>query len=467
LHQVIRHNALESIPISKREPYPQAVQLWAAHERPAFFGFTFREISNKIKGFQIAVGNHLEIAGALQQLDSGGGQVCRGIYKPGQRLAVKPLNVDLFIGGTGQRPFPAAVCGLSQICSKQFGGYCIIGTMLQGYRRLVGPPSLAGGPIPASLEWLCSSIAIDHFESGSAPVAAPSSGKLKVWTSAFLHFCRADKGLSPNTVSAYSTDLARFAEFCGDRNPAETRVIQDYLDSLYTAKLSPRSIARHLTTLRNLFTFLLREGCVVTDPVSIMAAPRQWRTLPKYLSIQQVDSLLGAPDCKKPTGLRDKAMIEFLYATGVRVSELCGAELGRLNLEMGLVGIAGKGGKDRLVPIGRSAVQAVTAYLASGRPALLKGRASPHLFVSAQGRCLTRQAFWKLLKGFGKKAGIWQRLTPHVLRHSFATHLLEGGADLRSVQAMLGHADITTTQIYTHVLKSRLRSTVDNHHPRA
>jgi integrase/recombinase XerD len=282
----------------------------------------------------------------------------------------------------------------------------------------------------------------------------------------FLHFCRVEKGLSVNTLSAYAADLGRFAEFCG-ANQADAGLIQSYLDSLFMAKLSSRSIARHLTTLRNFFAFLMRERHISTDPVSALSAPRHWHTLPKYLSMQQVDSLLNVADCSKPAGLRDKAMLEFLYATGVRVSELCTAEMAGLSLEVGVVRVAGKGRKERLVPIGRSAVEALSAYLASGRPALLKGRASPHIFVSAQGRCLTRQAFWKLLKGYGKKAGIWNRLTPHVLRHSFATHLLENGADLRSVQAMLGHADIATTQIYTHVLKSRLRSTVDRHHPRA
>jgi integrase/recombinase XerD len=338
--------------------------------------------------------------------------------------------------------------------------------MLQGVGRFGKPPLVAGGPDAACLKRLCCSISVDHSDAGiGAP--PPAVQRLNAWTRAFLHFCRVEKGLTANTLSAYSTDLDRFVEFCGSSDPADTRVIQSYLDSLYAAKLSPRSIARRLTTLRNFFAFLMREGSIKSDPVSVLAAPRQWKTLPKYLSIQQVDALLNAPDCAKPAGLRDKAMLEFLYATGVRVTELCTAELSGLSLDMGIVRIAGKGRKERLVPIGRSAVQALNAYLTSGRPALLKGRASPHVFVSAQGRCLTRQGFWKLLKGYGKKIGIWQRLSPHVVRHSFATHLLEGGADLRSVQAMLGHADITTTQIYTHVLKSRLRSTVDRHHPRA
>jgi integrase/recombinase XerD len=339
--------------------------------------------------------------------------------------------------------------------------------MLLGLRRVVGPPSLGCGPASACLNPLSCGISIDHPEPAPAPVTNPQADRLSAWARSFLHFCRIEKGLSTNTLAAYTTDLDRYLEFCAARNPAETQVIQAYLDSLYAAKLSPRSIARRLTTLRNFYAFLLREGHLDTDPVSVITAPRQWRTLPKYLSIQQVDLLLNAPDCTKPTGLRDKAMLEFLYATGVRVTELVTAELAGLSLDMGVVRISGKGRKERLVPIGRSAVQAVTSYLASGRPALLNGRVSPHIFISAQGRGLTRQGFWKLLRGYGKKVGIWQRLTPHVVRHSFATHLLEGGADLRSVQAMLGHSDITTTQIYTHVLKSRLRSTVDLHHPRA
>jgi integrase/recombinase XerD len=301
---------------------------------------------------------------------------------------------------------------------------------------------------------------------GTGP-ASPEAQRMNAWARSFLHFCKIEKGLSANTLNAYSADLDRFVEFCGSSEVTDTLSIQAYIDSLYAAKLSSRSVARHLTTLRNLYAFLLREGHIVSDPVAALAAPRQWRTLPKYLSLEQIDSLLSAPDSSKPAGVRDKAMLEFLYATGVRVSELCSIELAGLSLEMGVVRVAGKGDKERLIPIGKSAVQAVEAYLTTGRPQLLKGRASRHLFVTARGVCMTRQAFWKLLKNHGRKVGVWQRLTPHVLRHSFATHLLERGADLRSVQAMLGHADIGTTQVYTHVLKSRLRSTVDLHHPRA
>jgi integrase/recombinase XerD len=189
-------------------------------------------------------------------------------------------------------------------------------------------------------------------------------------------------------------------------------------------------------------------------------------TLPKYLTLNQIDTLLNVPDRAAPRGLRDRAMVHLLYATGVRVSELCGLETAGLNLELGLVKVNGKGGKERVVPIGKEAVKVLQEYLGSGRASLLKSRKSRYVFVTVRGGRLTRQAFWKLLKQYGKVAGVWQKLTPHVLRHSFATHLLERGADLRSLQTMLGHADISTTQIYTHVLKERLRAAVDQFHPR-
>jgi integrase/recombinase XerD len=185
------------------------------------------------------------------------------------------------------------------------------------------------------------------------------------------------------------------------------------------------------------------------------------------LNLEEINKIIQAPDTARPTGLRDRAMMELLYASGLRVSELCKVGLADLNLEMGVLRTTGKGNKQRLVPAGKAAILAVRAYLETGRPALLKGRASRYLFITARGGCLTRQAFWRLLAGYGRKVGIFHGLTPHVLRHSFATHLLEGGADLRSVQVMLGHSDISTTQIYTHVLRSRLRDTVEKHHPRA
>jgi integrase/recombinase XerD len=231
--------------------------------------------------------------------------------------------------------------------------------------------------------------------------------------------------------------------------------------------MASRSISRHLTTLRNLYRYLLGKGIVGTDPTANLAAPKQWHNLPKYLNKKQIDDLMAAPDHSKPQGLRDRAMLEFLYATGLRVSELCKARVSDLDANMGFVRIVGKGNKHRLVPVGKAALQAVEHYLMGGRPRLLKNRPSPYLFVTNRGGAMTRQAFWKLLAGYGKKAGMFRDLTPHVLRHTFATHLLEGGADLRSVQTMLGHADISTTQIYTHVMRSRLRKTVDEHHPRA
>jgi len=243
--------------------------------------------------------------------------------------------------------------------------------------------------------------------------------------------------------------------------------VRNYLDSLYQAGLKSRSIGRHLTTLRNFFGFLLREGRIATDPSQYLRTPKQWQTIPKYLNLDQIDKLIQIPDPSRPAGLRDRAMLEVLYATGLRVSELCRVGLGDLDLNYGILRTTGKGNKQRLVPVGKSAIQAVRAWLESGRGAVLKGRSSRYLFVTARGGSMTRQSFWKLLAGYGRKAGIFHGLTPHVLRHSFATHLLEGGADLRSVQVMLGHADISTTQIYTHVMRSRLKETVEKHHPRA
>ncbi len=285
---------------------------------------------------------------------------------------------------------------------------------------------------------------------------------------AFLDNCRIEKGLSPNSLDAYGRDLARFARAFKDcpgfPGPEE---MAGYLDSLARQGLESRSIARHLTTLRNFISFLLREGKLKTDPASLLAAPRQWRRLPKLLNRADIERLLAAPDPASPEGQRDRAMLELLYASGLRVSELCELQLSDLNQEFGVVRVIGKGNKQRLVPIGRSALAAAGEYLRSGRPALLGRRASKHLFVTRRGGGMTRQGFWKLLRNYGMKAGIGCRLTPHVLRHSFATHLLEGGADLRSVQTMLGHSDISTTQIYTHVMRSRLREIVDRHHPRS
>ena len=248
---------------------------------------------------------------------------------------------------------------------------------------------------------------------------------------------------------------------------ASPDVVRRYIDSLYQARMASRSIARHIATLRNFYAHLIEKGVVDTDPTAHLTAPRQWQSLPKYLNKQQIDDLLASCDGSKPQGLRDRAMLELLYASGLRVSELCSVRVSDLEMNMGVVRVVGKGNKHRIVPVGKSALAAVERYLGNGRPQMLKGRGSPYLFVTNRGGAMTRQCFWMLLGAYGKRAGIFHNLTPHVLRHTFATHLLEGGADLRSLQSMLGHADISTTQIYTHVVRSRLRRTVDEHHPRA
>jgi integrase/recombinase XerD len=299
--------------------------------------------------------------------------------------------------------------------------------------------------------------------------AMPSSGTLYGRAKSFLDFCRVEKGLSANSLSAYNIDLQRFSNGIAPLAPhlATAQDLARYVESLYSAGLSARSIARHMTTLRNFYSFLMREGEIKADPSEFLTPPRQWSNLPKYLNRQEIDSLLGSPDASKPTGLRDRAMLELLYATGLRVTELCRLDLTSVERDSGILRVTGKGNKQRLVPFGESAGEAVGRYLTHGRPLLLKGRASRFLFVTARGGAMTRQGFWKLLGGHGKKAGIFRDLTPHVMRHSFATHLVEGGADLRSVQIMLGHADISTTQVYTHVARRRLRATLDQHHPRA
>jgi integrase/recombinase XerD len=294
------------------------------------------------------------------------------------------------------------------------------------------------------------------------------SVELRSRMTAFLNFCRIEKGLSKHSLQAYSTDLSRFLAFLkDDEELAGLDRLRDYLDHLSGTGLSTRSIARHLATLRNFYGFLLREGAIAQDPTEHVRSPKQWQTIPKFLNLNDIEKLMKAIDLSRPTGLRDRAMIELLFASGLRVSELCQVGQGDLDHKLGIVRVLGKGNKQRLVPVGKEALRQVALYQQSGRPALLKGRASRYLFATARGGGLTRQGFWKLLAAYGRKAGIFHGLSPHVMRHSFATHLLEGGADLRSVQVMLGHADISTTQIYTHVMRSRLRETIQKHHPRA
>lgn len=298
------------------------------------------------------------------------------------------------------------------------------------------------------------------------------SEALPAQMTAFLEFCRIEKGLSDNSLQAYQTDLARFFGFVSTSGaspdaPADPERLREYLDRLERDGLSARSVARHLTTLRNFYRYLVQEGALAADPTEHLHSPKQWRTIPKFLGLNDIERIAAAIDTSRPTGVRDRAMLELLFACGLRVSELCGALVGDLDAKLGVLRVTGKGNKQRIVPVGRSALAAVEGYLRDARPALLKERASRYLFVTARGGPLTRQAFWNLLSIQGKKAGIFHGLSPHVLRHSFATHLLEGGADLRSVQVMLGHSDISTTEIYTHVMRSRLRDTVSKHHPRA
>jgi integrase/recombinase XerD len=288
----------------------------------------------------------------------------------------------------------------------------------------------------------------------------------------FLNYCRVEKGLALNTLDAYRRDLCGLQRFCDQRRwPVEKlspEQLRQFLDSRYKARVSSRSIARQLVSIRRFFLFLVKDGVVSSDPTAEIDAPRQWKRLPKFLSTEEVEQLLAAAGAGagEPLGARDRAMLELLYATGLRVSELVKVRSADLNAELGVLRTLGKGGKHRLVPVGRAAIRAIEQYGAARRQ-LLRGKSSEYLFVTARGGALTRQSFWHRLRYYGRKAGIRRALTPHVLRHSFATHLLERGADLRSVQLMLGHSDISTTQIYTHVMRDRLRQVFDRHHPRA
>jgi integrase/recombinase XerD len=287
----------------------------------------------------------------------------------------------------------------------------------------------------------------------------------------FLAYIRIEKGLAENTVQAYGRDLLKFAGFAARNNLDVEKIVRsnlvDYLGTLYRQGLDSRSVARHLASLRQFFRFLCAEGIIHEDPALTIESPRFRRSLPSFLSIEEVDRLLAQPDTKTVVGLRDKAMIELMYSTGLRVSELCGLRVGDLEMQSGCLRCLGKGNKERLVPVGRSALALVQEYLRDSRPRLLGDKASPNLFLSQIGTRLDRIGFWRIIGDYGRKAGLRRKLKPHMLRHSFATHLLDRGADLRSVQMMLGHADIATTQIYTHVVEERLKQVYKAHHPRA
>jgi integrase/recombinase XerD len=290
--------------------------------------------------------------------------------------------------------------------------------------------------------------------------------------SSFLTYVKVEKGLSSNTVSAYRRDLVKFDVFAQKRKLSLEAVsrddLVDFLASLYRLKLESRTVARHLVTLRNVFRFAQIQELITTDPSINLESPKIRRSLPGYLRLEEVERLLEQPDSTTALGLRDRAMLEVLYSTGLRVSELIGLRVSDLDSKVGCVRCIGKGDKERIVPVGRKALLMVEKYLRDARPKLLgKLRGSPTLFVNRRGVSLSRVGVWKIFSGYGKRAGLRVSLTPHMLRHSFATHLLERGADLRSVQLMLGHADISTTQIYTHVVEERLKQIYKAHHPRA
>jgi integrase/recombinase XerD len=290
----------------------------------------------------------------------------------------------------------------------------------------------------------------------------------------FLTHVRVEKGLSANTASAYRRDLAKFHVFAQKRKLALESVsrddLVDFLAGLYRLKLESRTVARNLVTLRNFFRFAQVQELIAADPSINLESPKIRRSLPGYLRLEEVERLLAQPDTKTALGLRDRAMLEVLYSTGLRVSELVGLRVSDLDRSAGCVRCTGKGDKERIVPVGRKALSTVEKYLADGRPELLRSASnnvSVSLFVNRRGVSLSRVGVWKILSAYGRKAGLRVALKPHMLRHSFATHLLEGGADLRSVQLMLGHADIATTQIYTHVVEERLKQVYKAHHPRA
>jgi len=287
----------------------------------------------------------------------------------------------------------------------------------------------------------------------------------------FLHYLIVEKGLSRNTIEAYSLDLTRFLDYLRAKGIRELRDVgkfdvRGFLLSLKRKDLSTKSIGRDLSAIRTFFRFLIQEGILETNPIEDLESPRVAKKLPEILSLKEIKQILEQPNLQTPLGIRDRAMLEMLYATGMRVSELTHLPTHQVNLEGGYVLLYGKGSKERIVPLGSEAMNWATLYLGTARGILAKARESPFLFINRSGRGMTRQGFWKNLRDYARRAGLRKRITPHLLRHSFASHLLERGADLRSVQMMLGHVDISTTQIYTHVTGERLKKVHKQYHPR-
>jgi integrase/recombinase XerD len=286
----------------------------------------------------------------------------------------------------------------------------------------------------------------------------------------FLDHLRVERRLADHTLESYARDLAGLAAFAAGVERAPERLdraaLETFVRQQMASGLSPRSVARAVAAIRGYYRFLVLERHLEESPADDLRPPRAWPALPKFLAIEEVDALIAQPDVTTPRGLRDRALIELLYATGMRVSELVSVRAADLHLTEHYLTCIGKGNKERLIPMGEQAATWIRTYQREGRPAMLKGRSSPRLFVNARGGPLTRVGFWKILKAYGRRANLPRSLSPHVLRHSFATHLLERGADLRAIQMMLGHSDLSTTQIYTHVLEARLRSIYDRFHPR-
>ncbi len=287
----------------------------------------------------------------------------------------------------------------------------------------------------------------------------------------FLHYLIVEKGLSRNTIDAYSHGLTRFLSHLKEKGVQEIGEagkfhVRGFLQALRKKNLNAKSIVRDLVAIRTFFRFLIQEGILESNPAEDLESPKVARTLPEILTLKEIEQILEQPDLRTPIGIRDRAMLEMLYATGMRVSELTQLPTHQVNLEGGYVLVYGKGSKERIVPLGSEALKWVAAYLRNARGSLSKGKDSPSLFVNRSGKAMSRQRFWKSLKEYARRAGLRKRITPHLLRHSFASHLLERGADLRSVQMMLGHVDISTTQIYTHVAGERLKKIHKQYHPR-
>jgi len=303
-----------------------------------------------------------------------------------------------------------------------------------------------------------------------APQENPTPPQNAVWIERFLDAIWLESGLSNNTLAAYRVDLERFGDWL-DRDAqtlleAQRSQLLSYLADRVADGAKPRSTARLLSSLRRFYRYWLREGKISLDPTADVASPMLGRGLPKSLSEQDVERLLAAPDTNTLLGLRDRAMLETLYATGLRVTELVLLGVTQIDLNAGVVRVTGKGQRERLVPLGEEALTWIEEYLSIARPDLLKGRACDSVFVTARGKAMTRQAFWHLIKRHATRGAIDIALSPHTLRHAFATHLLNHGADLRAVQMLLGHSDLSTTQIYTHVARERLRTLHERHHPR-